>query len=66
METYLHGPMDDLELPERRKRGTSSREEEDADAHMCPCGTTIKSRTHIVEECEMYKEERDVLRDDEI
>ena len=32
----------DLDLPERRKRYTSSREEEeDVDAHMCPCGTTI-------------------------
>ena len=41
MKTYLHGPMDyskrlklrfrvgDLDLPERRKRYTSSREEED-------------------------------------
>ena len=31
-------------------------------AHMCPCGT-IKSRTHIVGECELYKEERDVLEE---
>ena len=31
------------------------------DAHMCPCGTTIKSRTQIIGECEMCKEERDVL-----
>ena len=30
-------------------------------AHMCPCGTTRESRTHIVEQCEIYKEERDVL-----
>ena len=28
---------------------------------MCPCGETVKSRTHIVGECEIYKEERDVL-----
>ena len=30
---------------------------------MCPCGTTIESRAHIVEECEMHKEERDALED---
>ena len=47
MKTYLHGPLDyaktleprfrvgDLDLPERRKRYTSSRGEEDA--QMCPC-----------------------------
>ena len=28
---------------------------------MCPCGTTMESRTHIVGECEIYKEERDAL-----
>ena len=70
---YLHGPMDyakrlkllfrvgDLDLPERRKRNTSSREEEDVDAHICPCGTTIECRTNIVGTCEIYKEERDAL-----
>ena len=64
VKTYLHGPMDyakklklrfragDLDLPERRKGYTSSREEEDVTANMCPCGTTIESRTHIVGECE--------------
>ena len=31
------------------------------DTHTCSCGTTIKSRTHIVGECEMYKKERDAL-----
>ena len=63
MKNYLHGPMDyakklklqsrvgDLDLPERRKRYTSSREEEDVATNMCPCGTTIESRTHIGE-CE--------------
>ena len=30
---------------------------------MCPCGITIESRTHAVGECEMYKEERDVLEE---
>ena len=49
MKTNLHGPMDyakklklgfgvgDLDLPEIRKRYTSSREEEE-DAQMRPCG----------------------------
>ena len=72
MKTYVHGPMDyakklklrfrveDLDLPERRKRYTSSREE-DVATYMCPCGTTIESRTHIVGECEIYKEKRDAL-----
>ena len=32
------------------------------DAHMCPCGTTIKNSTHIVGECEIYKEEPHVLK----
>ena len=65
METYLHGPMDyekklklpfrvgDLDLPEIRKRYTSSREE-DVVTNMCQRGTTIDSRTHIVGECEVY------------
>ena len=74
MKTYSHGPMDyainlkvrfrvgDLDLPERIKRYISSRED-DVDAHVCPCGTTIGSRAHIVGECEIYKEERDVLEE---
>ena len=72
MKTYLYGPIDnaktlklqcrvgDLDLPERRKKHTSSREE-DEDAQMCPCGEAKESRAHIVGECEMCKEERDVL-----
>ena len=72
MKTYLHGPMDyakklklrfrvgDLDLPEGRKRYTSSREE-DVVAHMCPCGTTLES-TQLVE-YETYKKERDVLEE---
>ena len=72
MKTYSHGPMDyaktlklrlrvgDLDLPERRKRYASSREEEE-DAQMCPSGKAVESRTHIVGECEISKEERDVL-----
>ena len=31
---------------------------------MCPCGTTIESRTHVVEECTIYKEERDEFEED--
>ena len=54
----------DLDLPERRKRYTSSREEKNIDAHMCRCGTTIESRTHIVGECEMYKEDRNTLEEE--
>ena len=54
MKTYLNGPMDyakklklrfrvgDLDLPASRKRYTSSREEEDVAANMCPCGTAIE------------------------
>ena len=76
MKTYLHGLMDyatklklrfrvgDLDLPEKRKRYTSSREEEeDVATNWCPCGTTIEGRTHIVGGCEMYKEERHVLQE---
>ena len=49
------GPMDyakmlklwfragDLDLPERRKGYTSSLEEEDEDAQMCPCGRAVYS-----------------------
>ena len=30
---------------------------------MCPRGKAVESRTRIVGECEMYKEERDVLEE---
>ena len=75
MKTYLHGPMDyainikprfrvgDLDLPERSTRYSSGREEKDVATSMCPCGTTIESRTHIVGECELYREERDALEE---
>ena len=71
MKTYLHGLIDyagtlelifrvgDVGLPERN-RYTSSREEEEEDAHMCPCGEAEESRAHILGECETYQEERDV------
>ena len=34
--------------------------------HICPCGTTIENRTHIliVRECEIYMEERDALEEE--
>ena len=74
IKTYLYGLMgfaiklnlrfrvEDLHLRERRKRYTSNREEGVA-TKMCPCGTTIESRTHIVGECETYKEERNALEE---
>ena len=30
----------------------------------CPRGTTIESRTHIVGECETYKEDREALEEE--
>ena len=48
-------------MPERRRRYTSSGEEE-KDASMCPCRKATESRTDIVGECVVYEEERDVLK----
>ena len=48
---------------QRIKRYASSREEEDLATNMYPCGTTIESRTHIVGEREIYKEERDAVEE---
>ena len=53
-----------MDLPERRKRYTSSREEEDVATYLGLCGTSIESRTHIGGECEIYKEERDALEEE--
>ena len=76
MQTYLHGPLDfaktlklrfrvgDLDLPERAKRYTSSREEKEVDAQMGLCGKVIRCRTHTVGECETYKKELDVLEEE--
>ena len=77
MKTYLYCPMGyakklklqfrvgDLDLSERRKRYTNSREEEeDTGAYMCPCGATIEIRTHIVGECEVYGKKRDALEEE--
>ena len=47
--------------PARKKRYTNSRGEGEEDAQMCPCVKAVESRTHVVGECEMYKEKRDVL-----
>ena len=44
----------------KRKRYVSSREEEEI-AQMCPCVKAVESRTHLVGECEICKEERDLL-----
>ena len=75
MKMYLHGPTDcaktlklqfrggDVDLPERRKKYTNSREEEDVAINRCLCGTAVESRTHIVGECEICKEERDALEE---
>ena len=72
MKTYLHGSMDyaktlklrfrveDLDLPEKRKRYASSREEEQI-TQMYSCGKAVESRTHLVGECEIYNKERDLL-----
>ena len=71
MKTCFHSHLDyaktlklrfrvgDLDQPERRKLYASSREEKEI-AQMCPCGKAVESRTHIVGECETYKEGRDV------
>ena len=48
--------------PQIRKRYTSSRVEEEVQT--CPCGKVRESRIHIVAECELYKEERDILEEE--
>ena len=55
----------DLDLYQKEeKRYTSSSREEDVATKMCPCGTTIESRAHIVGECEIHKEEREALEEE--
>ena len=51
----------DLDLPERIKRYTGSREEGEEDAQRYPCSEAIENGTHVVGECEMHKEERGIL-----
>ena len=58
----LRFSVGDPDLPEGRKTCTSS-QEEDVATIVYPCGTTLESRTHIVRECKIYKEERDVLKE---
>ena len=53
--------MGDLDLPERRQKYTTKRVEEEKDKHNCPCEKAMGRITHIVAECELYQEERDVL-----
>ena len=74
---YLHGTTDcaktlklrfrvgDLDLPKTRGtyEYTSSREEEEEDAHMRLCSKEKESRTRIAGECGMNKEERDALEE---
>ena len=74
MKSYLHDPMDyakTLKLrscggpgPARKKRYTRNRGGEEEDTQRCPCGKAVESRTHIVGECEIYKEERDVSEEE--
>ena len=52
-----------LDVAERRQRYTNSRKEEEADAHMRPCGKAIQTIVHTVGECGKYKEERGVLEE---
>lgn len=51
-------------LARKKKEYVSNREEEKAYAQHCLCGEAIESRTHTVTECELHKEERDVLEGD--
>ena len=53
-----------LDLPDRRKRYASSREEKEVATNMCRCGMTIESGTHIMGECEIFKEDRDALEEE--
>ena len=53
----------DLDLPERKMRSTSSREEEEVDCTDVPVCRAIESRTHMVGECDVYKEELGALEE---
>ena len=37
---------------------------EEEDAQTCPCGKARESRIRIVAECELYKDERDILEEE--
>ena len=48
----------------KKKKNTSSRQEEDLDPDLCVCGTK-ESKTHIVVgECVVRNEERDALKEE--
>ena len=53
----------DLDLTKKRRRNTNSGEEEDVTTNMCLCGTIIESRSYILGECEIFKEEWDALEE---
>ena len=53
-----------LDLPESRNRYTRGQEEEE-DVQMALVAKQMRVKLTTVGECEMYKEERDVLRDEE-
>ena len=75
MKTHLHGSMGyaktpelrcrvgNLGLPERRNWHTSNRVEEEEGAQEYPCGNADESRTRIVGELDLRKEERNVFED---
>ena len=45
------------------QRYTSNRGEEEEDAQMRSCGEAVESRTFKVAQCEIYKEEQDVVEE---
>ena len=75
MNTYLHGQMGYAKMLKlrflskgcgptiKKKEIYQCSREEDVATNMCPCGTRIESRTHIVGECVIFKEERDALEE---
>lgn len=65
MKPYLYGPilrfwMGDLDLPDGRKRYTSSWVQEEVDTQTCPCGEAAGSVAYVVAGCELYEETSDV------
>ena len=56
------GELDPLDP--KKEVHTSSRVEEEGDAQTCSCSKAIESRTHLAGECEMHKEEQDVLEEE--
>ena len=54
----------DLDLPDNRARYTSSWEEEEEGAQSCPCGNPDERTAYMMADCELYKDERNVLEED--